>query len=186
MPRHVSKVDFPVRDVRRYLEPGPVVLVSSAHGGQRNIMTLGWHVVLEFSPSLIGLMIAQGNVTHDLVRASRECVVNLPTTALLDTAAKIGNSDGGEGFDKFDAFDLTAVKGHTVDAPLIAECHASFECRLHDDALVDSYGFFIFEVVKAHVAPRPKRPQTFHYRGDGEFMVSGRHVSRKALFTKVS
>jgi hypothetical protein len=37
---------------------------------------------------------------------------------------------------------------------------------------------FIFEVVKAHVATTPKTPKTIHYRGDGEFMISGENASR--------
>ena len=43
-----------MHDVRRYLEPGPIVLVSSSWRGKTNIMTLGWHTVLEFTPSLVG------------------------------------------------------------------------------------------------------------------------------------
>ena len=50
MPKHPEKRDFPVSQVRRYLEPGPIVLVSSRWAGQSNIMTLGWHTVLEFTP----------------------------------------------------------------------------------------------------------------------------------------
>jgi flavin reductase (DIM6/NTAB) family NADH-FMN oxidoreductase RutF len=69
-----------------------------------------------------------------------------------------------------------------VEAPLIAECCASFACKLKDDSLVSSYNFFIFEVVKAHVAPRPKYPQTLHYTGDGEFIVSGEVISRRSQF----
>lgn len=56
------------------------------------------------------------------------------------------------------------------------------QCRLHDDALVDKYNFFIFEVVRATVAPSPKHPETLHYTGDGVFVVSGRIISRKSLF----
>jgi hypothetical protein len=37
---------------------------------------------------------------------------------------------------------------------------------------------FIFEVVKAHVATAPKVPKTIHYRGDGEFMISGANTGR--------
>ena len=177
----MKKSDFPVRDVRRYLEPGPIVLVSSKWRGATNIMTLGWHTVLEFSPSLIGLMISGGNHSHDMIRRSKECVVNLPTTALTDTVVGIGNSSGAE-VDKFERFGLTADAASHVAAPLIRECHASFECRLHDAALVARYNFFIFEVVKAHVAPRPKHPQTLHYTGDGVFVVAGRTISRRALF----
>jgi len=36
--------------------------------------------------------------------------------------------------------------------------------------------------VKAHVATSPEYPTTFHYRGDGVFMISGKNVSRRRLF----
>jgi len=32
-------------------------------------------------------------------------------------------------------------------------------------------------VVRAHVATTPRLPKTLHYRGDGEFMVSGREIA---------
>ncbi|KAF1050251.1 flavin reductase family protein [Xylophilus sp.] len=175
------KHDFPVADVRRYLEPGPIVLVSSRHGGRDNLMTMGWHTVMEFTPSLVGCVIASSNHSHRMVRDSGQCVINLPTMALLDTVVKVGNSSGAE-VDKFAAFGLTAAPAGEVDAPLVAECHANFECRLHDDALVDRYDFFILEVVKAHVARTPKHPRTVHYTGDGRFVVAGRTVSRRGLF----
>jgi flavin reductase (DIM6/NTAB) family NADH-FMN oxidoreductase RutF len=181
MTKTIRKRDFPVSKARRYLEPGPIVLISSKWQGETNIMTLGWHTVLEFTPSLVGLMISAGNYSFELIRNSRECVINLPTTALTDTVVRIGNTSGAE-IDKFAEFGLTAEKAQKVEAPLIGECHASFECRLHEDALVDRYNFFIFEVVKAHVAASPKHPETLHYTGEGVFMVSGKIISRRSLF----
>jgi flavin reductase (DIM6/NTAB) family NADH-FMN oxidoreductase RutF len=175
------KHDFPVHRVRRFLEPGPVVLVSTAHAGARDVMTMGWHMVMEFSPSLLACVISSANHSFDLARASGQCVINLPTEELLDTVVRIGNCSGTE-VDKFDAFGLTAQPATQVDAPLIAQCYASFECRLHDDALVERYNLFVWEVVKAHVAPTPKVPRTVHYRGDGQFMVSGAERSRRGLF----
>jgi hypothetical protein len=44
------------------------------------------------------------------------------------------------------------------------------------------YNFFIFEVVRARVAPTPKHPQTLHYKGGGVFMVAGKIISRRSLF----
>jgi flavin reductase (DIM6/NTAB) family NADH-FMN oxidoreductase RutF len=181
MARRPAKQDFPVSQVRRYLEPGPIVLVSSAWKGQRNIMTMGWHTVMEFSPSLVGCMISGGNHSFGMIRGSGECVINLPTTALTDKVIGIGNTTGAE-IDKFLEFGLTAGEAEKVTAPLIRECHANFECRIHDAALVAKYNFFIFEVVKAHVAPSPKHPETLHYTGDGVFMLAGKVISRRSQF----
>jgi flavin reductase (DIM6/NTAB) family NADH-FMN oxidoreductase RutF len=181
MRRRYRKIDLPVSTIRRYLEPGPIVLVSSAWQGETNIMTMGWHTVMEFVPSLVGCVIAAGNHSFELVRRSGECVINVPTTALTDEVVGIGNTTGAS-IDKFERFKLTADPAERVAAPLIRECHTNLECKLADGSLIERYNFFIFEVVKAHVATAPKYPETLHYTGDGVFMISGRIVSRRAQF----
>jgi flavin reductase (DIM6/NTAB) family NADH-FMN oxidoreductase RutF len=167
--------------VRRFLEPGPIVLLSSAHRGERNIMTLGWHMILEMEPSLVGCYIWDENRSHALVRRSRECVINLPTFDLVKAVVGIGNCSGSD-VDKFAEFRLTPAKATHVRAPLIAECYANFECRLVDASLIRRYSLFVFEVVKAHVTTAPRYPTTIHYRGEGVFMVSGRNLSYRRLF----
>jgi flavin reductase (DIM6/NTAB) family NADH-FMN oxidoreductase RutF len=134
-------------------------------------------MVMEFQPSLLGCCISSANHSFELVRKSRQCVINLPTVDLASTVVKIGNSSGRD-IDKFESFDLTAERATHVDAPLIAECYANFECKLVDTSWVKKYNIFVFEVVKAHVATTPKRPKTIHYRGDGEFMISGEETRR--------
>ena len=175
------KQDFPTSQIRRFLEPGPIVLVSSALKGKTNIMTMGWHTVMEFSPALIGCIISAGNYSFEMVRRSKECVINIPTDDLARQAVGIGNCSGAE-VDKFEKFKLTPVVGEEVTAPLIRECYANFECRLADASLVGKYNFFIWEVVKAHVAASPKYPQTIHYHGDGVFMLSGRRINLSRMF----
>ena len=175
------KVDFPVGEVRRYLEPGPIVLVSSAHRGRRNVMTLGWHMMLGFTPSLVACYVWDANRSFAMLRASRECVINVPTTELTDVVVGIGNCSGAE-VDKFAEFELTAEPSEQVKAPRIAECYANFECKLADSSMVGKYNFFIWEVVQAHVASRPKYPQTLHYTGDGVFMVAGKTINTRRDF----
>ena len=116
-----TKRDFPLDKIRRFLEPGPIVLVSSAHDGERNIMTLGWHMMLGFEPALVGLYIWDRNHSHEMIRKSKECVINLPTFDLIDAVIGIGNNHGPE-VEKLETFDLTPAKAKKVGAPLIAEC----------------------------------------------------------------
>ncbi|WP_028297623.1 flavin reductase family protein [Olivibacter sitiensis] len=170
-----QKKDYPVSAVRRFLEPGPVVLISTQWKTKTNIMTMAWQTVLEFSPSLVGLMISGANHTFHMLKQSRGCVINIPTEDMIDKIIDIGTSTGSE-IDKFEAFGLTATASELIDAPSIAECYANFECKLYDDVMVDRYNFFIMEVVKAKVAASPKYPKTVHYRGNGIFMHSGKNV----------
>lgn len=171
-----SKKDFPVAGVRRFLEPGPIALVSSAWKDETNIMTMGWHMIMEFEPSLVGCYIWKANHSFEMIRKSKECVINIPTADLAATVVRIGNCSGRD-VNKFEKFKLTATPGDRVKAPLIKECYANFECRLIDSSLIRKYSLFVLEVVKAHVATSPKFPQTIHYRGDGLFMIAGPTIS---------
>jgi flavin reductase (DIM6/NTAB) family NADH-FMN oxidoreductase RutF len=104
-------------------------------------------------------------------------VINIPAAALAAKVVDIGNTSGRD-IDKFKQFGLTAEKGVSVKAPLIAECFANYECKLIDTSLIRKYSLFVFEVVAARVAAAPKYPKTIHYRGDGIFMLSGTNTAR--------
>lgn len=172
--RYIKK-DFPVSEARRFLEPSPAVLLSSAYNGKTNMMVMGWYTILEFSPSLVGCMISGGNYSFGLIEKSGECVISIPTLNLAETVVAIGNCSGAD-TDKFAQFGLTAQKASKVQAPLVKECFANFECKIYDRSLIRTRNFFIFEIVKAHVATAPEYPETFHYRGDSVFMVSGKNI----------
>jgi flavin reductase (DIM6/NTAB) family NADH-FMN oxidoreductase RutF len=83
-----TKHDFPVENVRAFLEPGPIVLVSSHYKGKHNIMTMGWHMILGEQPSLVGCFIWDQNHSREMIRKSRECVINVPDVKL----AKAGDT----------------------------------------------------------------------------------------------
>jgi flavin reductase (DIM6/NTAB) family NADH-FMN oxidoreductase RutF len=161
------------------LEPGPVVLVTTARKGRANIMTMSWHTMMEFEPPLIGCVISGRNASFDAVRATKACVINIPTQELAKQVVGIGNCSG-LGVDKFAKFGLTAVAATAVQAPLIAECYASLECRVADTRLVNRYNFFVLEVVQAWVDTRVKQPQTLHHRGNGVFAVAGETIKLRS------
>ena len=98
------------------MEPGPVVLVSSAFKDERNIMTMGWHMVMMDEPSLVGCVIWDQNFSRDLVQRSKECVINVPTVDIAEVVVGIGNYHGPKP-DKFEKFGLTAEQGTKVAAP---------------------------------------------------------------------
>jgi flavin reductase (DIM6/NTAB) family NADH-FMN oxidoreductase RutF len=171
----MKKRAYSLARVYGLLEPGPVVLVSTARKGQTNIMTMSWHTMMEFEPPLVGCLISGRNATFDTLRATKECVINIPTLELAKQVVGIGNCSGTE-TDKFARFGLTPVAATEVQAPLIGECYASLECKLADSRLVNRYNFFILEVVKAWVDTAVKNPQTLHHRGNGVFAVAGETI----------
>jgi flavin reductase (DIM6/NTAB) family NADH-FMN oxidoreductase RutF len=110
----------------------------------------------------------------------------LPYAVALGHPSRLAGNHHGPDVDNFENYGLTAAEGKIVGAPLIAECFANFECKLADTRLINRYGLFVFEVVKAHVAMSPRYPKTIHYRGDGVFMVSGQNVSYRSRFKAVN
>lgn len=147
--KRYRKHAFPVEQIRRFPEPGPIVLASSQWRGRRDVMTMGRHTLLEFSPSRVACRISRANHSHELARRGRQCVINLPTVDIADTMVRIGNGSG-RAIDKFAVFGLATTPGSAVDALLIDQCHSSFECRLHDASLVGKYDLFVWEVVRSH------------------------------------
>ena len=190
-----KKREFPLAQVYGLLEPGPVVLVTTARAGRANhvkgraphvanIMPLSWHTMMEFVPPLVGCVISSQNHTFEMLRATGECVINVPTVELAKKVVSCGNTSG-QSVDKFKTFGLTPVAASVVAAPLIAECYASLECKVFDLKLVTQYNFFILEVVKAWIDPRRKRPRTIHHHGEGVFVVPDRTLklpSQKTSF----
>jgi flavin reductase (DIM6/NTAB) family NADH-FMN oxidoreductase RutF len=170
-----KKRAFPLAQVYGLLESGPVVLVTTARAGRANIMPMSWHTMMEFVPPIVGCVISNQNHTFEILRATGECVLNVPTVELAKKVVGCGNTSGRQ-VDKFKKFGLTPVAGAVVKAPLIAECYANLECKVIDRTLVEQYNFFILEVVKAWIDPRRKRAQTMHHQGEGVFLVAGRTI----------
>lgn len=171
----MSKQRFPLARVYGLLEPGPVLLLTTAHGPRSDVMTLSWHSMLEFEPPLVGCVVSGQNHSHALLRASGECVLNIPTAELAKQVVGCGNTTGAE-VDKFSRFGLSRSPAEFVAAPLIDECFASLECRIADTSMIRRYSLFVLEVIAARVDRTVKDPRTLHHRGYGRFMVAGETV----------
>jgi len=165
------------------IEPGPVVLVTTAHKGKANIMTMSWHMVVDFSPQF-ACILGPWDHSFTALRATKECVIAIPTVDLACKVVEIGNCSGRE-VDKFKFFGLTPMPAKMVKAPLVAECLANLECRVVDTRLVNKYGLFFLEAVKAWIDPKRKERRTFHANGDGTFVVDGRVLDLKKLMVKL-
>ncbi len=164
--------ELPLHRVYQLLEPGPVVLLTTAHKGRPNVMTMSWHTMVDFTPPLVACVVSSANHSFAALKASGECVIAIPTHDMASTVVDVGNSTGRE-IDKFKAFGLTPVPAARIAPPLIAECFANLECRVAETRLVSKYSLFILEVLKAWIDPAKKDPKTIHHQGYGKFAVDG-------------
>jgi hypothetical protein len=45
--------------VYQLLEPGPAVLLATAHHDRANVMTMSWHMMVEFEPPLVACVVSK-------------------------------------------------------------------------------------------------------------------------------
>lgn len=171
----MPKRSFPLSKVYRLIEPGPVVLLTTARAGRPNVMPMSWLTMMEFEPPLVGCVLSDRNHSFAALKATRECVLNIPTVELAAKVVACGNVSGRR-TDKFASIGLTPTPASRVASPLVAECYANLECKVVDTRMVPKYCFFVLEVVKAWIDPSRENPQTIHHRGRGVFAVDGRII----------
>ena len=172
-------VELPLSEVYQLLEPGPVVLLTTAQKGRTNVMTMSWLTMVEFVPPLVACVVSSEDYSFAALVTEHECVIAIPAVELAPVVVKVGNSSG-RAVDKFKKFGLTPRPAEFVAPPLIAECFANFECRVVDTSLVDKYNLFILEVVKAWTDPKQRQPKTIHHHGYGNFVVDGKTITLKS------
>jgi flavin reductase (DIM6/NTAB) family NADH-FMN oxidoreductase RutF len=167
----------------RLLNHGPTVLVSSAHGGRQNVMAAAWSMPLDFSPPKVTVVIDRNTLTRELVEASGEFVLNVPTREQARLTLDVGSKSGRES-DKFSEMGIATLPGGIVAAPLVEGCLGWLECRVIPEPHVQQrYDLFIGEIVAAWADPRGFKnghwvfqeggPRSIHYVAGGNFFETG-------------
>lgn len=165
------------------LNHGPTVLISSAHQAKRNIMAAAWSSAIDFAPPKLMVILDKQGYSHELITASGEFVVMVPSKAIAKQVLQVGSSSGRE-VDKFTAFNLSTQPAKTVAAPVIDSCIAYLECKLiHEPHNQATYDLYIGEVTYAAADPRvfsngrwhinEDALRSIHYQAGGDFFAIG-------------
>ena len=170
------RTKLPLPEVYRYIEPGPVVLLTTADKGRANVMTLSWHMMVEFAPPLIACVVSGANFSFAALKATRECVIAIPGVRLARKVVTIGNCSGRD-TDKFEVLKLAAAPASRVAAPLLTDCFVNLECKVSDSRLVNSRNLFVLEVIAAWFDRARSSTKTIHHHGYGTFVVDGRTLT---------
>jgi flavin reductase (DIM6/NTAB) family NADH-FMN oxidoreductase RutF len=168
---------FPIEKAFTLLEPGPVVLVTTADGDRQNIITFSWTMVVDFKPRF-AFVTGPWNYSYKALTRTGECVIAIPAVDLAKKAVQIGTCSGAK-VDKFKKFKLTPLKAEKVSAPLIKECYANIECRVVDH--VKKHDIFILDGVAAWVDGKRAEKRCFHAVGDGRFITDGKIINHRRI-----
>src|ERR1035441_2817131 len=110
------RIELPLSKVYQLLEPGPVVFLTTAGNGRANIMTMSWHMMVEFEPPLVACVVSNANYSFEALRATKECVIAIPALELAPKVVEIGNCTG-RNVNKFERFGLTPAPAERVTPP---------------------------------------------------------------------
>jgi flavin reductase (DIM6/NTAB) family NADH-FMN oxidoreductase RutF len=171
--------DLALSEVYKHIEPGPVVLLTTAWKGRANVMAMSWHMMMEFNPPLIACIVSGANHSFEALRKTGECVIAIPTVELAPLVVKIGNVSGAD-VDKFETLGIASKPAGVVSAPLLTDCCVNLECRIADTAFVRKYNLFVLEVVKGWIDRAKRNPKTIHHKGFGAFTVDGETLRLKS------
>lgn len=81
--------EFPLSKVYQLLEPGPVVLLTTASNGKSNVMATSWHMMVEFEPPLVACVVSVADHSFAASRRTRECVIAIPALQLAPTVVQV-------------------------------------------------------------------------------------------------
>lgn len=162
-----------------YIEPGPVVLVSTFDGEKNNVMTISWTMAIDFAQH-IAITTGEWNHSFRALVETGECVVCIPPASMIETVVRTGTVSGAD-VDKFALFNLQPLPAKKVKAPLIGGCIACLECKVAD--YIEKYGFVILQVVRVVENPDCTDRRLLHARGDGTFTADGETYNCRELMS---
>jgi flavin reductase (DIM6/NTAB) family NADH-FMN oxidoreductase RutF len=176
------RVPLELKRSYRLLNHGPVVLVSAASGGERNLMPVAWNVPLDFEPARVALVLSAEARTRELIEACGELAISIPPASMLDAVYESGHVSGRD-VDKWSRCGFRAAPASQVSAPLVEGCLGWLECRVIDRSLAEKFDLFVCEVVAAWVDDVVFRDgewrfpddehRTLHHMSAGKFFLTG-------------
>jgi flavin reductase (DIM6/NTAB) family NADH-FMN oxidoreductase RutF len=125
-----------------------VSLVTSAHGGRQNVMTVTFFAESSHVPPLLRISITPNCLTHELIAASGWFGLSLLAKGQEELALQCGASTGWDG-SKFERLHLAyTMSEHGV--PLLPDCLTTSACRVIETRTLDDHTLFVGEIVKSY------------------------------------
>ena len=132
------------------LSPVPPVMVSCGDMDNSNIITIAWTGIINSNPPKTYVSIRPSRHSFEIIKNTREFVINLTPASLVKEADYCGIYTGKK-VDKFEKCKFTKLKASTVGCPLIEECPMNLECKVTDIVELGSHFMFIADITAINV-----------------------------------
>lgn len=129
------------------LYPVPAVMVSCQREGEKpNIITVAWAGTVCTSPAMVSISVRPERYSYEIIRETKEFVINLVTKELVYATDYCGVKSGKD-TDKFTKAKLSTCKMEHVKAPGINESPVCIECKVENEIKLGSHSMFLAKVV---------------------------------------
>lgn len=133
------------------LYPIPAVLVSCQRPGEKpNVITVAWTGTVCTNPPMVYISLRPERYSYDIIRETREFVINLTTEKMAKAVDYCGVRSGRE-VDKFREMQFTPEPSQIVKAPGILQCPVNIECRVVSVQELGSHHMFLAKVLQVNV-----------------------------------
>ncbi len=132
--------------------PVPAAMVSCGiTKNEFNIITIAWTGTICSVPPMCYISIRKERHSYDIVKRTKEFVINYSTKDLAYEADWCGRKSGKE-HQKFKTLNLTPGKSEKIQTPVINESPINLECKVKEIIPLGSHDMFIAEIVNIQVA----------------------------------
>lgn len=146
-----QKRALPIDSRTLWLLPVTTVLVSCVGKTARpNIVTIAACGIASSDPPLISLAIGTRQYSLELIRETKDFVVNVPPYDLVKATDWCGGISGRK-VDKFAGAGLTPGESLKVSSPYIVECPVNYECTLWNIVSCGSHDLVLGEIQLVHI-----------------------------------
>ena len=173
------------------LAPVPPALISCAHNGKDNLITIAWTGIINSDPAKTYISVRKQRYSYDLIKNSGEFVINLPSQHIIRSVDFCGVKSGRE-VDKFSACKLTREKASQLNCPMVAESPVSIECKVTDIVELGTHDMFIAEIVAIQVEDKyidedgklDLRKAGVMFYSHGEYFAQGKKIGQMGYSVK--
>lgn len=134
---------------RKYPEQVAIAIAKDRQG-KFNPITLGWIMFTSHQPPMMAISVGLTRYSLEAIRQAREFVLCFPSSAMASEALLYGTKSGRE-LDKLAASKVKTQPATVIDAVLLADAVANFECKLVSEVQTGDHVLFVGQVMAAHV-----------------------------------
>lgn len=133
-----------------------IIAIAKDKKGKANPVTLGWTMIASYEPPMMAIAVAKTHYSIKTIRHSKCFTIAFPSAQMAEVALFFGSRSGRD-TDKFAEFDCKTLPAKKINAVLLADAVANFECTLESQISAGDHIIFVGKVVASHVNTKRKK-----------------------------